>query len=67
MPGSSMSKVELFAAIRRDLRAGMSKRAVQGKYRISWHTVDEAAFTHRVHVTRCQAMSYRRIATGCLS
>lgn len=46
MPGSgssSLSKVELVAAIRRDLRNGISRRAIQGKYQVSWHTVDEAA------------------------
>jgi transposase len=37
-----MSKVELFAAIRRDSRAGMSGRAIATKYRISRHTVSDA-------------------------
>lgn len=41
--GSSMSEVELFAAIRRDLRDGVSRRMIQTKYQVSWHTVDEAA------------------------
>jgi hypothetical protein len=30
-----MSKVDLFAAIRRDARAGMSVRAMAGKYQVS--------------------------------
>jgi transposase len=34
-----MSKVDLFAAIRRDARAGMSVRAMAGKYQVSRRTV----------------------------
>ncbi len=37
-----MSKVELFAAIRRDARAGMSARAIAGKYHVSRRTVRAA-------------------------
>jgi transposase len=37
-----MSKVELFAAIRKDSRAGMSGRAIATKYRVSRHTVSDA-------------------------
>ena len=37
-----MSRVELFAAIRRDSRAGMSGRAIATKYRVSRHTVSDA-------------------------
>jgi transposase len=37
-----MSRVELFAAIRRDSRAGMSGRAIAAKYRVSRHTVSDA-------------------------
>ncbi|MBB2940473.1 transposase [Actinoplanes lutulentus] len=37
-----ISKVELFAAIRRDSRAGMSGRAIATKYRVSRHTVSDA-------------------------
>jgi transposase len=37
-----MSKVEQFAAIRRDSRAGMSGRAIATKYRVSRHTVSDA-------------------------
>jgi transposase len=37
-----MSKVELFAAVRRDSRAGMSGRAIAIKYRVSRHTVSDA-------------------------
>jgi hypothetical protein len=37
-----MSKIELFAAIRRDLAAGMSGRAIEEKYRIGQRTVSAA-------------------------
>ncbi|MDI6104675.1 hypothetical protein QLQ12_39400 [Actinoplanes sp. NEAU-A12] len=37
-----MSKVDLFAAIRRDTRAGMSVRAMAGKYQVSRRTVRAA-------------------------
>lgn len=37
------SKVELYAAIRRDARAGMSGRALQTKYGVGWRTVQAAA------------------------
>jgi transposase len=36
------SKVELYAAIRRDCRAGMSKRAVMRKYGVGHPTVQNA-------------------------
>lgn len=36
------SKVELYAAIRRDARAGKSARAIQREYRVSWTTVQKA-------------------------
>lgn len=38
----SRSKVELYAAIRRDARAGKSARAIQREYRVSWTTVHKA-------------------------
>lgn len=38
----SGSKVELYAAIRRDARAGKSARAIQREYRVSWTTVQRA-------------------------
>jgi transposase len=38
----SMSKVELFAAIRQDSRSGMSARAIAGKYRVSRRTIRAA-------------------------
>jgi len=38
----SMSRVELFAAIRRDSRAGMSGRALSRKYNVARRTVDQA-------------------------
>ncbi len=37
-----MSKVELYAAIRQDLRAGLSKRAIERKYGVGWRTVARA-------------------------
>ena len=37
-----MSQVDLFAAIRRDSRAGMSVRAMAGKYQVSRRTVRAA-------------------------
>lgn len=40
MPG--MSKVELYAAIRRDSRAGMSNRALQAKHGVGFRTVQKA-------------------------
>lgn len=41
-PMSEMSKVNLYAAIRQDLRAGLSKRAIERKYRVGWRTVSKA-------------------------
>jgi transposase len=38
----SMSKVELYAAIRRDSRAGVSGRAIERKYNVGWRTVQKA-------------------------
>ena len=38
-----MSKIELFAAIRRDLAAGMSGRTIEEKYRVGRRTVSAAA------------------------
>lgn len=32
----AVSKVELYAAIRRDARAGLSGRALQRKYGVGW-------------------------------
>ncbi|WP_305082791.1 IS21-like element helper ATPase IstB [Nocardia australiensis] len=39
---SEMSKVELYAAIRQDLRAGLSMRAIERKHRVGWRTVASA-------------------------
>ncbi|WP_327120401.1 IS21-like element helper ATPase IstB [Nocardia sp. NBC_01730] len=39
---SDMSKVELYAAIRQDLRAGLSKRAIERKHGVGWRTVAKA-------------------------
>jgi transposase len=36
------SRVELYAALRRDSHAGMSNRALQRKYGVTWSTVDKA-------------------------
>jgi transposase len=38
----SMSKVELYAAIRRDARAGLSGRAIERKHNVGWRTVQQA-------------------------
>lgn len=37
-----MSKVELYAAIRRDHRGGMKIREIERKYNVSWRTVRKA-------------------------
>ncbi|WP_326608926.1 hypothetical protein OIE62_39670 [Streptomyces scopuliridis] len=37
-----MSKVELYAAIRRDHRGGMSMRELERKYGVTWRTVRKA-------------------------
>lgn len=37
-----MSKVELYAAIRRDHRAGMTMRELERKYNVAWRTVRKA-------------------------
>ncbi|MFD9865577.1 IS21 family transposase [Streptomyces alboflavus] len=37
-----MSKVELYAAIRRDHRGGMAGRALERKYNVTWRTVRKA-------------------------
>ena len=37
-----MSKVELYAAIRRDHRAGMKMRELERKHNVSWRTVKKA-------------------------
>ncbi|MFF7944675.1 IS21 family transposase [Nocardia gamkensis] len=38
----NVSKVDLYASIRRDLRAGKSKRALEREYGVGWRTVDAA-------------------------
>ncbi|MFD8335374.1 IS21 family transposase, partial [Streptomyces solisilvae] len=40
--GNSQSKVELYAAIRRDHRMGMSLRALQRTHNVTWRTVRRA-------------------------
>ena len=37
-----LSKVELYSAIRRDSRAGVSGRGLERKYRVGWRTVHKA-------------------------
>ncbi|GAA2463426.1 hypothetical protein GCM10010405_54930 [Streptomyces macrosporus] len=37
-----MSKVELYAAVRRDHRGGMKIREIERKYNVSWRTVRKA-------------------------
>lgn len=39
---AKQSKTELYAAIRRDLRAGMAKLAIQRKYHVGHETIDKA-------------------------
>ncbi|GAA3838471.1 hypothetical protein GCM10022226_70970 [Sphaerisporangium flaviroseum] len=41
-PDASQSKTELYAAIRRDVRGGMSIRAAMRKYSVSYPTVTKA-------------------------
>jgi hypothetical protein len=36
---ASVSKVELYAAIRRDTRDGLSGRAIERKHHVGWRTV----------------------------
>jgi transposase len=36
------SKVALYAAIRRDHRAGLSTRAIESKHGVSWRTISKA-------------------------
>lgn len=36
------SRVDLFAAIRRDAKAGMSERQLQRKHHVGWRTVKSA-------------------------
>lgn len=43
MSGRPGSKVELYAAIRRDLRGGLSAREVQCNYGVTWRTVKAAS------------------------
>ncbi|PNG22507.1 hypothetical protein [Streptomyces cahuitamycinicus] len=40
--GSGQSQVELYAALRRDSRDGMSNRALECKYGVTWSTVNKA-------------------------
>ncbi|MER7847400.1 hypothetical protein ABTZ03_26030 [Kitasatospora sp. NPDC096077] len=42
-----ISKVELYAAIRRDHRDGMKLRAIERKYNLSWRTIRTAPVTAR--------------------
>lgn len=39
------SRVELYAALRRESRAGMSNRALERKYGVGWRTVQKAQAT----------------------
>lgn len=45
----SVSKVELYAAIRRDARAGMSGRALERKYRVGRRTIIKALPDETLH------------------
>jgi hypothetical protein len=42
----SASKVELYAAIRRDHRAGLLMRALERKYGVTWRTIRRALDSH---------------------
>src|SRR5690242_2853187 len=42
VPMARVSKVELFAAIRRDLRAGVPKLEIQRKYHVGHVTIEQA-------------------------
>ncbi|MFI1002461.1 hypothetical protein ACIP10_26805 [Streptomyces galbus] len=50
-----MSKVELYAAIRRDHRGGMSMRELERKHGVTWRTVRKALDSA---TARCE--SYRQ-------
>lgn len=54
-----MSRIELFAAIRRDLAAGVSGRAIEEKYRVGRRTVSSASA-----LPPCKAMPSRRGGLG---
>jgi hypothetical protein len=43
--GKSQSKVDLYAAIRRDHRGGLTQRALQRKYNVTWRTLRHPAET----------------------
>ncbi|MFB8000132.1 IS21 family transposase [Streptomyces sp. NPDC056002] len=67
-----MSKVELYAAIRRDHRAGMSVRALERTHNVSWRTVRKALDSawpepRKQHPPRSKGIDpYREVIDGIL-
>ncbi|WKK23959.1 hypothetical protein QZH56_35650 [Streptomyces olivoreticuli] len=57
----SASKVELYAAIRRDHRAGLSGRALERKYGVTWRTVRKALDSHWPEPRKKQASRPSRL------
>jgi hypothetical protein len=70
--GTSQSKIDLYAAIRRDHQGGMSQRALQRKHNVTWRTVRRALDgkwreprrTHRRWKSRLE--SYQPLIDGIL-
>ncbi len=56
-----VSKVELYAAIRRDHRAGLSMRALERKYGVTWRTIGRALDST---MSRRRASGSRRAFSG---
>ncbi|MFD5536375.1 IS21 family transposase [Streptomyces sp. NPDC127079] len=57
----SASKVELYAAIRRDHRAGLSMRALERKYGVTWRTIRRALDSHWPEPRKQQAPRASRL------
>ena len=57
----SASKVELYAAIRRDHRAGLSMRALERKYGVTWRTIRRALGSHWPEPRKQQAPRLSRL------
>ena len=55
-----MSKVELYAAIRRDHRGGMRMRELERKYNVAWRTVRKALDSAWPSRTRAESSGCRR-------
>ncbi|MEU1304401.1 hypothetical protein ABZ443_32325 [Streptomyces shenzhenensis] len=61
--GNSQSKVDLYAAIRRDHQMGMSLRALQRTHNVTWRIGPEEAAAQGVEARSLQAVD-RRDAAG---